>query len=113
MGDTSLKETKEEKDLSVLVHKSRFPSSVLLQPRKGTEALGMIKRNFPYRSKEVIVKLYKSLVRPHLDYAIQACNPHLEKDVRMLEKVQARATKLIPNLKHSPTKKDCASVHNN
>ncbi len=46
------------------------------------------------------MKLYKSLVRPHLDYAIQAWSPHLEKDKNSLEKVQRRATKLIPSLKH-------------
>ena len=35
------------------------------------------------------VHVHKSLVQPHLDYAMQAWNPHLEKDVRMLEKVKA------------------------
>ena len=38
---------------------------------------------------------YKSLVRPHSEYCIQACNPHLRKDVDKLEKVQRRATKMI------------------
>ena len=48
------------------------------------------------------MKLYKSLVRPHLDYCMQVWNPHLIKDKTMLEKVQARATKLIPSLKDLP-----------
>ena len=49
-----------------------------------------------------MVKLYKSLVRPHLDYAMQVWSPHLEKDKKTIEKVQARATKLIPSLKNLP-----------
>ena len=38
--------------------------------------------------------LYVSLVRPHLEYAVQAWNLFLEGDVKKIEKVQERATKI-------------------
>ena len=60
----------------------------------------MIKRSFSIKDKDAILQLYKSLVRPHLEYSIQACRPHFQKDIDLLEGVQRRATKLIFDLKY-------------
>ena len=47
----------------------------------------------------MIIPLYKAIVRPLLEYCIHAWNQHLRKDVDMLDKIQRRATKLIPELR--------------
>ena len=46
---------------------------------------GFIKQNFTDRSKEVIIPLYKSLVRPHLEYCYQIWNPNYSKDTDLVE----------------------------
>ncbi len=64
---------------------------------KANRTLGFIKRNFS-KNKYIILPLYNSLVRPHLEYAVQFWSPHLAKDIAKLEAVQRRATKMIPLL---------------
>ena len=59
----------------------------------------MIRRNITYKENSLIAALYKAIVRPHLEYCIQAWNPYIRKDIDMLEKIQRRATKLIPELR--------------
>ena len=69
-----------------------------IEASKDNQVLGIIQRNITYNDKSLIVPLYKAIVRPHLEYCIQAWNPHLRKDIDMHEKIQ-RATKLIPGLR--------------
>jgi len=47
------------------------------------------------KNHKVVTKLYKALVRPKLEYCVQAWRPHLNKDIDKIERVQRRATKMI------------------
>jgi len=58
----------------------------------------MIKHNFIDRSKETIIPLYKSLVRPHLEYCCQIWSPYYKNDTKLNEGVQRRATKLVAGM---------------
>ena len=59
----------------------------------------MIRRSITYKENNLIVPLYKAIVRPHMAYCIQAWSPYLRKDIDMLENIQRRATELIPGLR--------------
>ena len=66
---------------------------------KGNQILGLIRRTNMYKEKQLIVPLYKAIVRPHLEYCIQAWRPYRKKDIDKLERIQRRATKMIPELR--------------
>jgi len=66
--------------------------------KKGNRMLRMIKRNFIDRSKETIILLYKSLVRPHLEYCCQIWSPYYKKDITLIKGVLRRATKLVTGM---------------
>ena len=100
MGGTIISKTVKEKDLGVTMNSNmKVSEQCRIAASKGNQVLGMIRRNITSKEKSLIVPLYKAIVRPHLEYCIQAWNPHLRKEIDMLEKIQRRATKLIPGLR--------------
>ena len=99
MGQDLLETTEEEKDLGVYINHKLTPSTHIASIVKtSNQILGMIYRTYEDKSKENITNLYKSLVRPHLDYCSQAWRPYLQQDIDNIEKVQKRATRMISNL---------------
>ena len=57
-------------------------------------------RTITYKEKHVIVHLYKAIVRPHLEYCIQEWRSYRKNDIDRLERIQRRATKIIPELRY-------------
>ena len=100
MGGSKLKNSTAERDLGVIIASDgKVSEQCLVAAKKANSVLGMIKRNIKSRSREVIGRLYKTLVRPKLEYCVQMWCPYLSKDIEVLEKVQKRATKLITTCK--------------
>ena len=98
-----LGELTEEKDLGVTFDPTlTFSRHVGIIVNKANRILGVIKRSFTYMDADMFNVLYKTLVRPHLEYANCIWNPILHKDVKLIESVQRRATKIVPEMKDLP-----------
>ena len=100
-GDVNvpLKETICEKDLGINVDTLLdFNSHISEIVKKARGVSFMILRNFMYKDSEILVPLFKSLVRPHLEYSNSVWSPYKKKDVDKIEKVQRHYTKKITNV---------------
>ena len=73
----------------------KFSKQCMLEKYKANSMLSIINRWVLYKSAEVISKLYRIFVRPHLEYCIQFWIPINVKYIDMLEGVQRRATKMF------------------
>ena len=75
---------------------ARFFKSIFFARFVGIE---QIKRTISYKKPEIMVRLYKTLVRPHLEYCVSAWSPHYIKDEELLERVQHRFTRMIKEVR--------------
>ena len=69
---------------------------------KANRVLACMRRGFINLNEPVLLRLYKSMVRPILEYGNIIWGPHYVLDQCKLEGVQRRATKLIPSLRDEP-----------
>ncbi len=109
MNGTKLESVQCMKDLGIPVVSSlKFSQQCEDASGKANRMLGFINRNISFKSKDVILPLYTSLVRLHLENAVQFWAPYRVKDIAMLEAVQRRAVKMITSLRNKPYKERLA-----
>lgn len=106
LNNEILEATPNEKDLGITMDgKLKFHTHASAVTKKANQVLGLVKKAYTSRDRTTISTLYKALVRPILEYGNVIWGPFYQVDIEMIESVQRRATKLVPDLSHLPYEK--------
>ena len=108
-----LEESEAERDLGVYMSRSRseymdpdpnlkFRRQAAAAVIKASQVLAVILWSFQLHDKLTMPVLFKTLVRPHLEYGNIVWGPFNRADQQRVEREQRRATKLVPELRHLP-----------
>ena len=101
MGNTTLNATEEERDLGVIIdNKLDFGKHINTIVARANRILGLIRISFACMNIPMFLNIYTAQVRPLLEYCVQVWSPHKRKYIQLIERVQRRATKLVPQLKN-------------
>ena len=103
IGQCVLASRPSERDLGVVIdERLSFQCQVDSVVNRARRLVALMLHAVRSRSVTVIMPLYKSLIRPLLEYACAVWNPHLLKQIKQLESVQRYVTKRITCLSTLP-----------
>ena len=101
MAGTTLSTVEAEKDLGVWIDNDlKFRKQAASVVSKASQVLAMIRKSFTAITVTSLPLLYKSLVRPILEYGNVTWGPFNRHDQQAVERVQRRATRLVPSLRN-------------
>ena len=101
LGGVNIKEVSEEKDLGVTFDQQlSFGTNASKVVAAANSRLGLINRHFRHLDTKPFMNLYKTLVRPKVEYCMTVAQPVFKKDKEKIERVQRRATKLVKGMEN-------------
>ena len=95
-----IEKTLIERDLGLIISSDlKWVNQIDKATNNAKSIIAQIRNSFSYFDAELVRLLYVSLIRPHLEFAVSVWNPYQKKDIDKLEKIQHKATKLVPKIK--------------
>ncbi len=92
--------TSTVKDLGITFNDNlSFTNHINKIVSKCRQLTGLILRTFKTRNTDIMIMLYKSLIRPNIEYCCQLWYPHKNEDLQKLESIQRTFTFCMPELK--------------
>ena len=103
MGGAELTQVLVEKDLGVQIdHQLKFREQAASAISRASHVLAVIRRSFSVIDETTLPLLFRTMVRPHLEYANVVWGPFNRDDQKRIERVQRRATKLVASIRELP-----------
>ncbi|CAM1307444.1 Uncharacterised protein r2_g1733 [Pycnogonum litorale] len=110
-GTCTLEESENQKDLGVTIdNRLSFKEHTAQTISKANRMVGIIRRSFDHLTEETFAQLFKSIVRPILEYGHTTWQPHQKTLCSEVENVQRRATKLLAPLREKPYSERLAAL---
>ena len=101
----------DERDLGIIMQNNLTVSKQCAKVvDTANRVLGIIYRTFAYKPRDIILPLYTSFARPHLEYCVQVWCLHLKKDIYLIDKVQRRSKIMIVELRYLPYEETLQSL---
>ena len=101
LNGTQINKVTVAKDLGVLINDSCSPSDHIAEiTRKANGVLSQLHRTIICRNKDVFINLFKIFVRPIVESAGPAWCPFEKQYIDQIEKIQRRATRMVPGIGH-------------
>ena len=92
LNNVELTSCNSEQDIGVIINCNLKPSEhINRMVAKANGMLWQLSRAFPYKPKNRWIKLYKTYIRPLLEYSSPVWNPWCQADKDKIENVQIRA----------------------
>ena len=92
-----------EKDIGVFIDSSlNFDKHINYAVNKANRVLAIARKTVECMDRDIFSQIFKTLVRPHLEYAAPVWSPHLISQKELIKNVQRRATKMVPGLSDLP-----------
>ena len=100
----NINDSNEEIDLELLTNNIlNWKNNIDYFISKAIKIIGWVTRNLLTREKTTMLAIYKALIKTHLEYCVQICNPPAIQGnwgmIIKIENVQRKFTKLITEMK--------------
>ena len=106
--DTPLQVTMRERDLGIIITPDmKWHDQVMSASSKASQMLGALKKSFRTRDESVWKKLISTYIRPQVEFAVPVWNPYQRGDIRVVERVMRRASKVPGNLRNLDYSERC------
>ena len=97
----TIEKTLIERDLGLMISNDlKWVNQIDKATNTAKSIIAQIRNSFSYFDAELVRLLYVSLIRPHLEFAVPVWNPYLKKDIDKIERIQHKATRLVPKIRN-------------
>ena len=111
LGTEVLQSSEKEKDLGVIIQTNlKVDQQVKKVSQTCNRILSQIGRSFTCKEPELMLKIFKTYVLPHIDYGATVWSPHHKKDIKVIESIQRRFTRMIPCMQGLDYTERCAAL---